>query len=119
MLHTWNWIPHPNGVFAHENLAIPFLRTGLSVPTQEFLESEEGHMVIQALRLAHGDIHWWYWRAFSVVNATSNQRRGGWGILVEATQKGKDVLHAMRAVDEDGNRVMQLATSARERAKLL
>ena len=32
MLHTWNWIPHPQN-FVHENAAIPFLRASLAVPS--------------------------------------------------------------------------------------
>jgi hypothetical protein len=57
MLHTWNWIPHPNGPFVHENPAIPFLRARLAVPTPEFLHSEDGRAVLETLRLAHGDVH--------------------------------------------------------------
>ena len=104
MLHTWNWIPHPNGAFQHENLAIPFLRAGLTVPTQEFLDSDDGRAVVETLRLAHGDVHWWYWRAFTVVNADPGQRRRGWRTLVEATRKGKDAVDAMRVAEDDGNR---------------
>ncbi len=34
MLHAWVWLPNPEGVFAADNWAIPFLRLGLAVPAQ-------------------------------------------------------------------------------------
>jgi hypothetical protein len=34
MLHAWVWVPNPEGVFAADNWAIPFLRLGLEAPRQ-------------------------------------------------------------------------------------
>jgi hypothetical protein len=34
MLHAWVWLPNPEGVFAADNWAIPFLRLGLEAPAQ-------------------------------------------------------------------------------------
>ena len=39
MLHTWNWIPAPDGRYVHDNRAIPFLRAGLRVPDADELDS--------------------------------------------------------------------------------
>ena len=108
MLHTWNWIPHPIGPFVHENPAIPFLRAGLEVPTREFLHSEDGHAVLDTLRLAHGDVHWRYRRAFAVINASAEQRRKTSAIIIRASQKGEDTLDAMRAAEARGDRTAYL-----------
>ena len=104
MLHTWNWISHPNGAFVHENPAIPFLRAGLAAPTQEFLKSEDGHAVIETLRLAHGDVHWRYRSAFPVVNASADQRRRTSAIIIRIGHKGEDAVYAMRAAESRGDR---------------
>ena len=91
MLHTWNWIPSPNGRFAHENFAIPFLRVGLPVPDMKFLDSNIGEKTISVLKLAHGDTQWWIWRGFDVIAASDLQRRKGWEILRQARSKGQSI----------------------------
>lgn len=112
MLHTWNWIPAPNGTFAHENLAIPFLRVGLPTPGIEFLESEAGKAAVRTLKLAHGDTQWWYWRAFNVINASDSQRQKGWRILQQARSSGQAVQQRMAEVGElQGENAMALAKS--------
>ncbi len=103
MLHTWNWIPHPKGPFVQENPSIPFLRAGLKVPTREFLDSEDGRAVLETLRLAHGDVHWRYKRAFSVVNASDDQRRETSALILRAGHKGEDAVYAMRAAEKRGD----------------
>src|SRR2546426_3861481 len=75
MLHTWNWIPQPQGAFVHENPAIPFLRAGLPVPSQAFLDSAEGHAALATLRLVYGEVIRRSRGAFPVVNATPAQRQ--------------------------------------------
>ena len=97
-------IPHLIGPFAYENPAIPFLRTGLAVPTREFLHSEDGHAVLETLRLAHGDVRWRYRRAFPVVNTSAEQRRQTSAILIRASHKGEDAVEAMRAFKARGDR---------------
>ena len=95
MLHTWNWIPAPNGRFAHQNLAIPFIRVGLPVPGKTFLESHEGETVIRILKLAHGDTQWWYWRGFNVIDASNSQRKKGWEILQKSRAYGQIIQEEM------------------------
>ena len=95
MLHTWNWIPSPNGRFAHENFAIPFLRIGLPVPDISFLDSQLGKKTIKILKLAHGDTQWWIWRGFNVIAATNLQRKKGWEILQQARAKGQSIQENM------------------------
>jgi hypothetical protein len=34
MVHAWIWLPNPDGLFAADNWAIPYLRLGLKVPEQ-------------------------------------------------------------------------------------
>ncbi len=118
MLHTWNWIPHPKGPFVHENPAIPFLRVGLEVPTRMFLDSEDGRAVLETLRLAHGDVHWRYRRAFAVVNATAEQRRRTSALIFRARRKGEEALYAMRAAEKRGDRSGYLQ-SARSGARVM
>ncbi len=118
MLHTWNWIPHPKGPFVHENPAIPFLRVGLEVPTREFLDSEDGRAVLDTLRLAHGDVHWRYKRAFVVVNATAEQRRQTSALIFRAVRKGEEALYDMRAAEKRGDRSGYLQ-SARSGAQVM
>ncbi|MEM8844455.1 MAG: hypothetical protein AAGB35_05360 [Pseudomonadota bacterium] len=104
MLHTWNWIPAPNGKFAHENYAIPFLRVGLPIPDASFLNSEIGGKTINLLKLAHGDTQWWYWRGFTVIGADNIQRQKGWQILQEARIKGQAIQNEMikiASLDDD------------------
>ena len=96
MLHTWNWIPHPQGAFVHENPAIPFLRVRLSVPSQEFLESADGQAALATLRLVHGEVMWRYRRAFPVVNATPAQRQQTEEIVADAVRQGTQALAQMR-----------------------
>ena len=52
MLHTWNWILAPDGRYAHENRAIPFLRAGLRVPSKTELDAPPGRDAFDALFLA-------------------------------------------------------------------
>ena len=89
MLHTWNWIPSPNGRFAHENFSIPFIRVGLPVPDRKFLDSDLGAKILSILKLAHGDTHWWYWRGFKIINTNELQRQKGWSILQKARTSGQ------------------------------
>jgi hypothetical protein len=96
MLHTWNWIPHPQGTFVHENPAIPFLRASLSVPDQEFLDSADGQAALATLRLVHGDIMRRYRGAFPVVNATPAQRQQTEEIVADAVRQGTEALAQMR-----------------------
>ena len=90
----------------------------LAVPTREFLESEDGHAVIETLRLAHGDVHWRYRRAFPVVNANDDQRRQTSAIIIRAGHKGEDAVHAMRAAESRGDRSAYLK-SARAAAQAM
>jgi hypothetical protein len=96
MLHTWNWIPHPQGAFVHENPAIPFLRARLAVPSQEFLDSADGQAALATLRLAHGEVMWRYRRALPVVNATPAQRQQTEEIVADAVRQGTQALAQMR-----------------------
>ena len=48
MMHVWIWSPNPEGTFAADNWAIPFLRLGLRVP------SEVRVSAAKALSLASG-----------------------------------------------------------------
>ena len=95
MLHTWNWIPSPNGRFTHENFAIPFLRVGLPVPNAKFLGSHLGGKTIRVLKLAHGDTQWWIWRGFNVIAASDLQRREGWKVLQQARSKSQSIQEKM------------------------
>ena len=95
MLHTWNWIPAPNGRFTHENFAIPFLRVGLPTPNMKFLDSHLGKKTIRVLKLAHGDTNWWYWRGFNVIAASNSQRQKGWEILQQARSQGQIIQEEM------------------------
>ena len=125
MLHIWNWIPAPNGQFAHQNYAIPFLRVGLPTPDMKFLHSHLGKKTIHILKLAHGDTHWWYWRGFNVIAASNIQRQKGWSILQQARTQGQIIQGELveigdlqnnnfkelvnRSVDTINNMQMQLA----------
>ena len=115
MLHTWNWIPAPNGRFAHENFAIPFLRVGLPVPDKIFLESQVGKAVIRILKLAHGDTPWWYWRGFKVINASDSQRRKGWQILQQAKASGHTIQEEMIEIGNlQDKKIMTIIRSGEE-----
>ncbi len=96
MLHTWNWIPQPHGAFVHENPAIPFLRASLPVPSQEFLDSADGHAALATLRLVYGEVIRRYRGAFPVVNATPAQQQHTEEIVVAAVHQGQQALERMR-----------------------
>ena len=100
MLHTWNWIPAPEGKFAHENISIPFIRVGLPVPDKKFLESEIGDKTINLLRLAHGDTHWWYWRGFKIINTSELQRQKVLSVLQQARSNGQIIQNEMVEVGD-------------------
>ncbi len=112
MVHTWNWIPAPNGLSSHENLAIPFLRAGLPTPSADYLDSAIGLAVIRTLRLAHGDTQWWYWRGFNVIGASDEQKREGWRILEEAKLDGQGIQKHM--VEPSDSRDLAFKTLAVE-----
>ena len=96
MLHTWNWIPQPQGAFVHENPAIPFLRASLPVPSQEFLDSADGQAALATLRLVYGEVIRRYRGAFPVVNATPDQRQQTEAIVAQAVRQGQEALERMR-----------------------
>ena len=100
MLHAWNWIPAPNGRFARENFSIPFIRVGLPVPDKKFLDSHQGEKTINILKLAHGDIHWWYWRGFKIINTSELQRQKGWSILQQARTSGQIIQGEMLEIGD-------------------
>jgi hypothetical protein len=109
MLHTWNWIPQPQGAFVHENPAIPFLRASLAVPNQEFLGSADGQAALATLRLVYSEVIRRYRGAFPVVNATPAQRQQTEEIVAEAVRQGKEALERMRTGEAQHDQQRYLA----------
>jgi hypothetical protein len=111
MLHTWNWIPHPDGALVHENRAIPFLRAGLRVPVREELDSPVGRDAVDTLRLAQGDAGRRYEGAFLVI---------GWGffdkwqprrLLRRYRKRGEEALAQMREAERLEDRGLYAAAA--------
>ena len=103
MLHTWNWIPHPDGLFVHENRAIPFLRDGLRVRSQAELDTPEGQAALDTLRLAHGDETRRYEGAFLVADLG---RFDAWmtrRLLRHGERLGEEAVARMRAAEQLGD----------------
>jgi hypothetical protein len=118
MLHTWNWIARPDGPYAHENRAIPFLRAGLRVPSREELDTPGGRAALDTLRLAYGDAARRYRGAFLVANLG---RWDTWGVnrvLRRAQRRAKQAVERMRAADLAGDRTLW-ASAARDGAAAL
>lgn len=103
MLHTWNWIPQPDGPFTHENRAIPFLRAGLAVPDREILDSEAGRAALATLRLAHGDAARRLKASGWVVDLGFAQRWKTRRLVREAERSGRRALEWMREAEREGD----------------
>lgn len=104
MLHTWNWIPAPDGPLVHENRAIPFLRAGLRVPTKAELDSPAGRDALATLRLAQGDAGGRYAGGFLVADfGILDWIRLG-PILKDGRVRGEAAVEAMRDAEgrDDG-----------------
>ncbi len=67
--------------------------------------------MLETLRLAHGDVHWRYKRAFSVVNASADQRSKTSALIFRAGHKGEDAVYAMRAAEARGDRSSYLQSA--------
>jgi hypothetical protein len=118
MLHTWNWVAHPDGPFVHENRAIPFLREGLKVPSRSELDAPAGRAALETLRLAHGDESRRYEGAFRVadlgpLDAWSVRRK-----LRRAQRTAEAAVERMRSAERLGDAVMW-AAAARDGAAAL
>lgn len=103
MLHTWNWIPAPDGPFAHENRAIPFLRAGLRVPTKAELDAAAGQDALAALSLAQGDVG----RRLAAGFLAAGFGLGDWisfgRILARERSRGEEAVAKMRTAEAAGD----------------
>jgi hypothetical protein len=68
MLHAWIWTPNPDGVFAADNWAIPYVRTGLTPPDQG------PRSRALALSLLGGGVEYFGATIDTIVSATTRQR---------------------------------------------
>ncbi len=118
MLHSWNWIVHPDGVFAHENRAIPFLRAGLRVRSREELDSPDGRAALDTLRLAHGDVTRRYEGAFLVADLGRYSAWGARRVLRRGQRHAEETVERMRVAEKLDDPVMGSA-AAREGAGAL
>ena len=103
MLHTWNWIAHPDGPFVHENRAIPFLRAGLRVPSRAELDTPEGRAALDTLRLAHGDVTRRYEGAFLVADLGRFDAWSARRVLRHGERRGEEAVERMRAAEKLGD----------------
>ncbi|HEY8154411.1 MAG TPA: hypothetical protein VII72_09825 [Myxococcota bacterium] len=118
MLHTWNWIAQPDGPFAHENRAIPFLRAGLRVPTREQLDAPSGRAALYTLQLAQGDVGRRYEAAFRVADLGRFDTWGARRVLRRAQRRGREAMERMQSADKLGDRNLW-AAAARDGATAL
>jgi hypothetical protein len=118
MLHTWNWIPAPDGPLVHENRAIPFLRAGLRVPTKNELDSPVGRDALAALRLAQGDAGGRYAGGFLVADFGFFEWIRFGKVLKHGRKRGEAALDAMRDAERRDDRVAYAAAAAEGAAAL-
>jgi hypothetical protein len=118
MLHTWNWIAHPDGLFVHENRAIPFLRDGLRVRSQTELDTPDGKAALDTLRLAHGDETRRYEGAFLVADLGRFDAWSTRRLLRHGERRGEEAVARMRTAEQLGDPVME-AAAARDGAAAL
>jgi hypothetical protein len=111
MLHTWNWIAAPDGPFAHENRAIPFLRAGLRVPERAVLDSEAGTDALATLRLAQGDLRRRWQGAFLVAGAGLGDHWRVGRAFGRAEERAAEPLDRMRAAERLGDPVAWAAAA--------
>lgn len=52
MLHVWTDVPNPEGIYGHDNPALPFLAVGLTPPDAQQLQEAASARVIRALGMA-------------------------------------------------------------------
>jgi hypothetical protein len=118
MLHSWNWIAHPDGAFVHENRAIPFLRAGLRVPSRAELDTPEGRAALDTLRLAHGDMTRRYEGAFLVADLGRFAAWSARRVLRHGERRGEEAVERMRAAQKLADPVLW-AAAARDGAAAL
>ena len=68
MLHAWIWAPNPDGVFAADNWAIPYIRAGLMLP------EHEPRAAALALSLLTGSVEYFTATVDAVASPTREQR---------------------------------------------
>ena len=57
MVHVWTDVPNPEGVYGHDNPALPYLATGLAAPRPHDLHDAARVRAIRALALALGETY--------------------------------------------------------------
>jgi len=118
MLHTWNWIAQPDGPFANENRAIPFLREGLRVRSRAELDAPDGRAALDTLRLAHGDETRRYEGAFLVADLGRFAAWSARRVLRRGQRRGEEAVERMRTAEKLGDPVLW-AAAARDGAAAL
>jgi hypothetical protein len=113
MLHTWNWIAHPDGATAHQNRAIPFLRAGLSVPSLAEFDSETGRDALEVLALAQGDTRKRYEGAFLILDWGFFGKWGPRRTIRTQEKRAEDAVDQMRDAERLGDRVLYAAAARR------
>jgi len=78
MLHAWIWTSNPEGVFAADNWAIPYVRLGIAAPRNVSLPSA------RALSLLSGGIEFFSMSIDAAVTLTAREQTAVRGLLERA-----------------------------------
>jgi hypothetical protein len=57
MVHAWTDVPNPEGPYAHDNVALPYLAAGLAHPTRDEMADSDRARRARALGLALGETY--------------------------------------------------------------
>jgi hypothetical protein len=90
MVHTWAGVPNPEGYYAHDNVALPYLATGLVPPTALDLASPHGARRVRALGLALGETY-----GARMPYARRVERTSSYALLTDSLEAGRAKLRGL------------------------
>jgi hypothetical protein len=93
MLHAWIWAPNPDGMFAADNWAIPYMRLGIEPPVNQ------PRSAALVLSLLNGGAQYFATVIDKAASLNSKQRTGINSSLAAATSAAEDII----ARHTDGN----------------
>jgi hypothetical protein len=115
MVHVWTSVPSPEGPFAHDNPALPFLAVGLRPPTSDDLSDPLERHAVRQLALALGETYGArmpYARRVDILNNDPNLTQAAEALRREIAE----VIPTLRHAEQAGDTAAYEAAAAKARA---
>jgi hypothetical protein len=102
MVHVWTDVPNPEGVYGHDNPALPFLAIGLKPPGEHDLHDSSRVRTIRALAMALAETY-----DSRLPPARAIERANADSALADSLRAHRDAIAAkipaLKAADHAGN----------------